>query len=910
VNRFSSRRKSLYEDFLKPRLSSATSLDRIAGYFQSSLLALAAAEFSKIPSVRIVCNADVSSEDVDAVKMASGDRQKELQAAMLRLVWNKADFPHLVDVHGEAAKERFQLLYQLLCEARDGKRVFEIRIVPDSAFGFLHGKAGVIRTADGEATSFIGSANDSERAWSKNYELVWEDDSEDAVAWVQEEFDILWEAGFPMSEYMVKQLDRLGTRKLINNLKNWQEDPEPETVLAEVPAVTELFGFWDHQKYFIDLAWKEHRKYLDDPRRGARFLLCDGVGLGKTLQLGAVAKLIGTLDDSPILILAPKPLIEQWQEELLLKLDAPSAIWVGDGWLTEREEFHPMLPENPANCPRKIGIVSTSIVTSAPRSERNRALCEAILKSRFSCVIWDEAHRIRRTIRANRIYDAPDRNTWYRFAEELAGCCQTMLLATATPMQLHPIELWDLLYILSINNPQIMGSPASEWRNVGDPLFEMLAGHAQVKDLTVKWDFWRDPVPIPLDPSSADFDWVRRQLGMGPNDDGATRADLERIDEAVRDDLDFKDLREVTPFTQRVVKRSRDRLEAEGKLVPIAMEPYGDDAPIFCSHRMTEAFGLAEDFARELNQRVRAGGFIKTLLQRRIGSSLEAGLRTTRKMRAGSELAAEENPEDDGLYPLEPNELEILETLERHLVAHLSSEQDPKFERVLEVLQSDHQGATWLERGTLIFTQFYDTAEALCEFLRPHLDIPIGLYAGGGSSKLYSEESVRPINRNILKEQVQNNRLKLLIGTDAASTGLNLQQLGCLINVDLPWNPTVLEQRKGRVQRGTISKTIPFYNMRYSEGVEQRLYQRLSSRIQGIADIFGVIPDFIVDGWVDDMLEDREWNDDALVKWIDGDAENPFTLKETTEYVSVDWDVTATVLNQTVARKQLMAKWT
>ncbi|MCF8209766.1 MAG: hypothetical protein K9K38_10230 [Rhodoferax sp.] len=60
---------------------------------------------------------------------------------------------------------------------------------------------------------------------------------------------------------------------------------------------------------------------------------------------------------------------------------------------------------------------------------------------------------------------------------------------------------------------------------------------------------------------------------------------------------------------------------------------------------------------------------------------------------------------------------------------------------------------------------------------------------------------------------------RYLIGTDAASTGLNLQRLGCLINLDLPWNPTILEQRKGRVQRGILAKRIPFYNMRYDQGL-------------------------------------------------------------------------------------------
>ena len=90
-------------------------------------------------------------------------------------------------------------------------------------------------------------------------------------------------------------------------------------------------------------------------------------------------------------------------------------------------------------------------------------------------------------------------------------------------------------------------------------------------------------------------------------------------------DLDFLELREVNPFTQRVIKRSRDRLEAEGKLVKIEMVPFGDGQPILARTAMAQAFELAEEFAKALHQRAKAAGFIKTLLQRRVGSSLEAG---------------------------------------------------------------------------------------------------------------------------------------------------------------------------------------------------------------------------------------------------------------------------------------------
>ena len=76
-------------------------------------------------------------------------------------------------------------------------------------------------------------------------------------------------------------------------------------------------------------------------------------------------------------------------------------------------------------------------------------------------------------------------------------------------------------------------------------------------------------------------------------------------------------------------------MEAEGKLVKIEMVPFGDGQPILASHAMEQAFELAEVFAQTLHQRAKAAGFIKTLLQRRVGSSLEAGLKTTRKMLQG-----------------------------------------------------------------------------------------------------------------------------------------------------------------------------------------------------------------------------------------------------------------------------------
>lgn len=78
--------------------------------------------------------------------------------------------------------------------------------------------------------------------------------------------------------------------------------------------------------------------------------------------------------------------------------------------------------------------------------------------------------------------------------------------------------------------------------------------------------------------------------------------------------------------------------------------------------------------------------------------------------------------------------------------------------------------------------------------------------------------------------------------------GLNLQRLNTLINWDLPWNPTRLEQRKGRIQRiGQLSDTVLVYNLRYGGSVEDRVHQILSSRLQDIHTLFGQVPDVLED---------------------------------------------------------------
>ena len=70
----------------------------------------------------------------------------------------------------------------------------------------------------------MGSANDHRNAWSLNYELIWEDDSEDAVEWVEREFDALWNCheAFPLAEAVIEDVERLARRSVIPMLNDWK----------------------------------------------------------------------------------------------------------------------------------------------------------------------------------------------------------------------------------------------------------------------------------------------------------------------------------------------------------------------------------------------------------------------------------------------------------------------------------------------------------------------------------------------------------------------------------------------------------------------------------------------------------------------------------------------------------------
>ena len=167
IRRLSSRTERLDQTFLLEHLKNARSYKRIAGYFTSSLFEIAHEWLDEIPDVKIVCNVDIHPDDLKVAQL----RESKMIGR-----WNE----NAIEAEALLNRSRYRRLDRFLA-----KRGQVIRVAPDSICGFVHGKAGVIELAGGRKLGFIGSMNETSSGWQRHYEILWEDDSPEGVAWIE-----------------------------------------------------------------------------------------------------------------------------------------------------------------------------------------------------------------------------------------------------------------------------------------------------------------------------------------------------------------------------------------------------------------------------------------------------------------------------------------------------------------------------------------------------------------------------------------------------------------------------------------------------------------------------------------------------------------------------------------------------
>ncbi len=618
INRYSSRRERLDHAFLAQRLQGAKSYRRIAGYFRSSIFELVGEEIAAIPKVQVVCNSELDAADVVV--------SKHVRETALKERWNEAP----AEVEALLHRERYRRLHDLLTSGR-----VEIRVVPKDRV-FIHGKAGVIEAADGTRTCFLGSINETQSAFAENYEILWEDTSPDGVAWVEDEFDALWQDAFPLPEAIIEEIQRVAERVEVR-FEQVQPAELPAAALAESPIYLGGEQLQPWQRSFVTM-FLQHRETYGR----ARLLLADEVGVGKTLSLAASAMLSVLLDDGPVLILCPSTLTLQWQVELKDRLGIPSAVWSSTRkvWIDPHGHIIKTRgPEDVARCPFCIAIVSAGLIFHDSEERQH------LLDRKFGTVVLDEAHKARRRGGLGEKRDEP--NNLLDFMQRIGPRTKNLLLGTATPIQTEVCELWDLLRILNAGVDFVLGREwFGRWTD-WEKTLPLVRGEELPTDDRDAWEWLRNPLPAGYE--DAMFATLRLQLGL-PDQVFFTDRGYGSLgffeQQTISQTLAPGFFQEHNPLVRHTVLRRRQTLEEAGLLEKVGVEihPQPDAAPtmypgvgfsglgLLTNHPFDLAYRAAEDFTALLQHRTKAAGFMKTLLLQRICSSFASGRATAERM--------------------------------------------------------------------------------------------------------------------------------------------------------------------------------------------------------------------------------------------------------------------------------------
>ncbi|GIW50774.1 MAG: hypothetical protein KatS3mg081_0129 [Gemmatimonadales bacterium] len=874
-------------DFYIPALSRSVLYQRTAGFFSSTALAVAAAGVVHLVRaggrMRLFVGAELSEDDVQAIERGEEEFGRVLEDRLLRAL------EELSADRESAVRRRLEVLAWMVAQG-----VLEVRVVlptgPDGrplpaglARDYFHAKEGLFTDGCGHQLAFSGSVNETAQGWERNYEQFmvytsW-DSSRPYLLQVAERIKRLGEGreegwiALAVPQAVRRRLLDLAPEHLPERDPLEVTPPRPQPIpgdqrerilfqfLRDAPYLRngEAIGIragaftpWPHQ---ARIAAEVIRRFPE------RFLLADEVGLGKTIEAGlAIRSLVLCGKVRRCLILVPKSVLRQWQEELYEKFSLNVPAYDGQSFRDYYQNVLPAPSGNPWDA-YPIVLASTQL---AKRTDRRDELLAA---GPFDLVVVDEAHHARRRefrtprYRPNRLLQLleGDGNQ-----PGLAQRTRGLLLLTATPMQLYPVEVYDLLRQLEI--------PAV-WAVSEDRFLRFLEElRAAAQDDRANWSFLlrlarqgiEDRALEELLPGVrerlGELDWaLLEDLVVGRR--GA--AEVARLSPQGRAAL-LELCRRASPLGLRMFRSTRDllrRYRSEGLLTENI--PTRQPQPVWID--MSEAewviYGEVERYVSEVYQRLegeRKGlGFIMTVYRRRLTSSFAALARSLERRRAflakhaGSlfgltdediedadlhEDAAEEleaylreAPRSAELQKLFDEEVGAIETLLSRIAG---LPEDTKFQRLLTDL-----GNLLSRRETVaVFTHYTDTMDYLRERLAGVYGSRLACYSGRGGER-YREGGWVSVSKEEVKNAFREGEIQVLICTEAASEGLNLQTCGVLVNYDVPWNPMRVEQRIGRFDRiGQVHPDvwINHYFLRGPRGeetVEAQVYRALGDRI-------------------------------------------------------------------------------
>jgi superfamily II DNA or RNA helicase len=912
----------------QPALECAVRYDRLTGYFSASALALAARGIEGLVvnggHMRMIVGCTLNPPEIEAIEKGEVLRVQVAQhfAAMPLMPTDAGMGAALELLAWMVARGRLDVRVGIPCD--DHRR-------PIPAEGLFHEKAGIIEDKTGERLAFNGSLNETEAGWTRNWESLnvftsWHD--LDRVAEEDASFGKLWagkskhvitlDVPTAVRDDLLRFLpttDKPARLKKVDAAPPVQEPVPPALPEPIAPAIDLRKAVWD----FIAMAprlpkggarvgevtsavtpWPHQvqafrRMYDNWP---PKLLIADEVGLGKTVQAGLLVRQAWLAGRAKrILIMAPKNVCSQWQIELREKFNLNWPIYDGQkfSWYpspamqghTERAVGRDIWHQEPAV------IVSSHLVR---RADRQLELLE--VAQPYDLIILDEAHHARRRGAGSTSESGP--NALLRLMRSLRQCTQGLVLLTATPMQVHPVEVFDLLSLLGLPpewNEQSFLRFFEEvlLENPGHEAFERLAGMFRA----VEGSYGEVPASELQRMGVGSAIGARRVLRALRDNATTPRRQLETSDRKAAIRL----MRLHTPINRLISRHTRALLRRyfkQGKIsTPIADRLVRDDF-IALTPDERRVYDAVEDYIsttynQATAQQRNAIGFVMTIYRRRLASSFAALGQTLEnhllaignKSAASSQSELEEGlddpgegdePEGDEAAKLEQAALALEERvdIERLLMMIRRLPADTKAERLRATIGKLRQTGY---SQVMVFTQFTDTMDFLRGEIGRDPGTRIMCFSGRGGQVPSNDGTWRVISRDEVKRRFRAGEADVLLCTDAAAEGLNFQFCGALVNYDMPWNPMRVEQRIGRIDRlGQSHPKIQIVNLHYADTVEADVYKALRERIGLFENVVGRLQPILanlpklISGRV---LEGRTRPDEArqaLVADVEGEA--------------------------------------
>lgn len=527
------------------------------------------------------------------------------------------------------------------------------------------------------------------------------------------------------------------------------------------------------------------------PRQPLRYVLADDPGAGKTVMAGLlVRELMMRADASRILVVSPGSLSGQWQDELREKFGLNFEIFS-----RERQE---------SAASGNYFAEQDRLIVRLDQLARNLEYREKLALTHWDLIIVDEAHKLSASFFSGEV----KKTQRFELGEQLGGLCRHFLLMTATPHNGKPEDFQLFLSLLDGDRFYGKFREGAHQVDVSDLMRRM------VKEKLLKFD------GTPLFPERRAY---TASYGLSPLEsalyEGVTNYVREEMNRADR--LDGKKRNVIgfalTQLQRRLasspaaiyesLRRRRKRLESqleEQKQLKRGRK-VSEDAPIYVARVLDLPDNLdeaedelsPEDYEKYAEQIVTQATNAQTL----------------------AELEAE-------IFSLR-----ILEQRAREVV---DSGNDSKWTQLSRILQDqpEMRDAAGARRKLIVFTEHRDTLNYLQARIANLLGNPASVVAIHGGTNRDDRRKVQELFR-------QDKDVLVLVATDAAGEGVNLQNASLMVNYDLPWNPNRIEQRFGRIHRIGQREVCHLWNLIAQGTREGDVFQRLFEKLEIERDALG-----------------------------------------------------------------------